>query len=174
MNTPFPSRWPVATDADLKDFTVILPRLTWWQRLKDELHVEDPTPVQPPEYLRLHMRRKGFRGKFGPRYVFRVDVNLGGNNAELTVAEDLAPSCPPHEERIDVTEATKGTFSRGKFRRQSGALTGIVAVPVGGAIAALGTLATLAPAAPALIIGGAAVAGVGAIAAGVAALKARD
>ena len=177
MTAYFPSRWPVTTAADVRDFTVIVPRLTWWQRVKDECDAKDPTPLPLPQYLRLRLRRKGLLGKLGSHYVhyvFRAEVNLGANNAELTVADDLAPLCPAGGEQIEVTVADKGAFGRSKFRRQSGALTGIVAVPVGGAIAALGTLASLAPAAPALIIGGVALAGVGAVAAGRAAVKARD
>jgi hypothetical protein len=174
VSANFPSPWPVATDRGVKGFTVILPRHTWWQRSKAELKVEDPNGQTPPEYLRLRLRRKGLLKGMGLHYVFKVEVNPGANNAELTIAEDLASSCPPRGEQVEVTVADEGAFRRTKFRRQSGAVTGAVAVPVGGAVAALGTLTGVGAAAPVLIIGGAVVAGVGAIAAGLGAFKSRD
>jgi hypothetical protein len=172
---PFPSPWPVKTDAAVEDFSVKVPRLTWLARLAQEMGVEDPSQVASPEYLCLHMRRSGFRGKLGQRrFVLQVKSNPGVNNNELIVSTALSAWCPPQGTRIKVSVAGKGAFGRSRFTRSAGALSGVVGIPVGGAAAALGTLPVLGPALGAgLIIGGAAVAGLAAVAAGVAFWRSR-
>jgi hypothetical protein len=61
----FPSPWAVKTDADAEArvdaLTVEVANLTWVSRLAD-MGV-DPAKTALPNYLRLHMQRKGIRGK---------------------------------------------------------------------------------------------------------------
>jgi hypothetical protein len=172
----FPSPWPVNTSADVEDFSVTVPRLAWSTRLKNELAVKDPSQFALPEYLRLHMRHSGWRGRLVERrFVLQVKPNNGAYNAELTVSTALSAWCPKPGAQINVSVAGKQSFGLSRFTRQSGALFGTVGIPVGGAAAAAGTLPAIATTAlgTGLIIGGGALASLGAVAAVVALWRTR-
>lgn len=171
---PFPSQWQVSADAVVEEFSVTVPRLTVWDRLQNEMKVENANQVALPKYLRLHMRRPGLRGKLVQRrFVLQVKPKNGANNAELIVSTALSAWCPPAGTRIKVSVADKGNFGLSRFTRQSGAMFGVVGVPVGGALAAAAALPAAATIAPALVIGGGAVAGLAAVASAVAFWRSR-
>lgn len=140
----FPSPWRVKPDATLEAFSVRVPELRWLAKLA-RMGV-NPSQVAIPQYLRLHMRRNGFRGKLGPLPVLQVQLNPGANNDELIVSDALSVWCPPQGTQIEVSVATKGACSRFRFSRSATGLFGVVGVPVGGALLALGAVPTLGPA----------------------------
>jgi hypothetical protein len=169
----FPSPWRVKPGANVEAFSVGVPELRWLAKLA-RMGVNQ-NQVVAPGYLRLDMRRKGFRGKLTRRPVLQVQMNAGANNDELIVSDALAACCPPQGTQIEVTGATKRDFNRFRLSRSKALLIGAAAVPVGGTLIGVGAAPAVVASsvvAAGLVIGGAVVACAGTVGAAWAAWRA--
>ncbi|WP_165608458.1 hypothetical protein [Mycolicibacterium fortuitum] len=140
---------------DLETLHVRVPELTWLTRMQ----AAGAKPSQAPQFLRLHMRPKGIRGKVAREPVLQVITNAGDYTDLLLVPADHKAVCP-RQGTINVSAASDRDFA--KYRRGTKAVEvfGQVGTPVSAGLLAVG----LAPA----VVGLSAAAGVGLVIAGVA------
>jgi hypothetical protein len=169
----FPSRWCVQADAGVGDLRVTVPGLRWLQRLSS-MGV-DRNQAKLPEYLRLDMRRKGFRGKLAPKPVLKAQLDEGVADDVLLVPQALSVWCPAGGTQVEVSAATKAAFNWFRLNQSSAFLIGTVGIPAGGTLIGVGAAPAVIASpvvAAGLVVAGAVVAGSATVAAGLAAWRA--
>jgi hypothetical protein len=170
----FPAPWCVQADADVGDLRVMVPGLRWLQRLAS-MGV-DRSQARLPEYLRLDMRRKGFRRKLAPKVVSQAQLDEGVADDVLLVPQALSAWCPAQGTQVKVSVAKKAAFNWFRLNQSSALLIGAVGIPVGGTLIGVGAAPAVIASpvvAAGLVVAGAVVAGSATVAAGWAAWRAR-
>ena len=132
----FPSPWKVGTETesnkDVPRFRVKVPASTLQDRGM-------PATYEPPDYLRLKVRRRKRRIRLTPRPVLIPIVVPGGLKDELLVPKALKSTVAGFD-TIEVSEATQKAFRWYRLVHSSGPVFSTVASVVGALLVALGAL----------------------------------
>jgi hypothetical protein len=109
------------------------------QEKVEKLEEEGVEVASDPEFLRLHMRRPGFRAIVPLRPVLKAASQDGVSDDWLTVPASFNKSIPSEPPAVEVTSASEKAFHWYRFRHSLGTLFGTVLAIISGTLLALGT-----------------------------------